>query len=158
MVAKNVKAKGLGANVSSSDGKDVFKGSEVAKGNTGVELCWYEPSKFKKLTKEQKVELAEWNKSNPKKDCTTKKRKAGEKNSKQSKTQNELSTAMLESQTVGLTAMNAKIASMTVGPTVGPSSETSFASTVTFNPQFMAESHEVWLNKHELCWLGSSWF
>ena len=50
---------------------------------------------------------------------------------------------MVESQTADLTAMNAKIASMTVGPTAGPSSETSFASTVTFNPQVMAESHEV---------------
>ena len=50
---------------------------------------------------------------------------------------------MVESQTAGLTAINAKIASMTVGPTVGPSSETSVASTVTFNPQVLAESHEV---------------
>ena len=52
MIAKNVKAKGLGANVSSSDGKVVVKGSEVTKGTTGVELHWHEPSKFKKLTKE----------------------------------------------------------------------------------------------------------
>jgi hypothetical protein len=72
-----------------------------------------------------------------------KKRKTGEKNSKQSKAWNELLAAMVESQTAGLTAINAKIASMTVGPTIGPSSETSVASTVTFNPQVMAESHEV---------------
>ena len=117
MVANNVKAKGLGENVSSSDDKVVVKGSEVTKGTTGIELCWYEPSKFKKLTKEKKVELAEWNRSNPKKDGTTKKRKAGEKNSKQSKARNEMLTAMVESQTAGLTAMNAKIALMTVGPT-----------------------------------------
>ena len=39
--------------------------------------------------------------------------------------------------------MNAKIASMTVVPTVGPSGEASVASTVTFNPQVMDESHEV---------------
>ena len=39
--------------------------------------------------------------------------------------------------------MNAKIASMTVGPTVGPLSETSVASTATFTPQVMAESHGV---------------
>jgi hypothetical protein len=90
-----VKAKGLGANVSSSNFKVVVKGGEVTKGNTGADLCWYEPSKFKKLTKEQKVELAEWNKSNPKKDGTMKKLKAGEKNSKQSKAQNELLTAMV---------------------------------------------------------------
>ena len=40
-------------------------------------------------------------------------------------------------------AMNAKIASMTVGLSVGPSSETSVGSTITFNPQVMTESHEV---------------
>ena len=83
MVAKNVKDKGLGVNVSSSDGKPVAKASEVTKGSTGVELRWHEPSKFKLLTKEQKVELTAWNKSNPKKDSTQKKRKANEKNSKQ---------------------------------------------------------------------------
>ena len=37
VAAKNVKAKGLGANVSSSDGKPVPKASEVTKGSTGVE-------------------------------------------------------------------------------------------------------------------------
>ena len=85
LVAKNVKAKGLRVNVSSSDGKPVAKASEVTKSSTGVEFRWHEPSKFKLLTKEQKVELAAWNKSNLKKDGTTKKRKADEKNSKQSK-------------------------------------------------------------------------
>ena len=50
---------------------------------------------------------------------------------------------MVESQTAGLTAINAKIASMTVGPTMGPSSETSVGSTITFNPHVMSESHEV---------------
>jgi hypothetical protein len=143
VVAKNVKAKGLGVNVSSSDGKPVAKASEVTKGSTGVELRWHEPSKFKLLTKEQKVELATWNKSNPKKDGTQKKRKANETNSKQSKAQNELMAAMVESQTAGLTALNAKIASMTVGPTVGPSGETSVGSTITSNPHVMFESHEV---------------
>ena len=60
VVAKNAKAKGLGANVSSSEGKVVVKGGgAVSKGKTGVELWWHEPSKFRKLTKEQKVELAE---------------------------------------------------------------------------------------------------
>ena len=74
--AKNLKAKGLGVNVSCSDGKPIAKASEVTKGSTGVELCWHEPSKFKLLTKGQKVELAawNWNKSNPKKDGTQKKR------------------------------------------------------------------------------------
>ena len=65
-----MKSKGLGANVSSSDGKPVAKASEVTTGSTGVELCWNEPSKFKLPPKEQKVELAAWNESNPKKDGT----------------------------------------------------------------------------------------
>ncbi len=62
VVAKNVKTKGLGVNVSSSD-VTVAKAGVVTKGSTGVELRWHEPSKFKLLTKEQKVELAAWNKS-----------------------------------------------------------------------------------------------
>ncbi len=40
----------------------------VTVGKTGVELCWYEPEKFSKLTKEQKAELSVWNKNNPKKE------------------------------------------------------------------------------------------
>ncbi len=113
VVAKNVKAKGLGVNVSSSD-VTVAKAGVVTKGSTGVELCRYEPNKFKLLTKEQKVKLAAWNKSNPKKDGSQKKRKAEGENAKQSKNRNELMAAMVESQTAGLTAINAKIASMTV--------------------------------------------
>ena len=50
---------------------------------------------------------------------------------------------MVESQTAGLTAINAKIVSMTVGPTAGPSSETLVGGTIPFNPQVMTESHEV---------------
>ena len=72
-----------------------------------------------------------------------KKRKADEKNSRQSKARNELLAAMVESQTAGLTAINAKIALMTVGPTVGTSSETSVGSTITYYPHVMSESHEV---------------
>jgi hypothetical protein len=109
----------LGGNVSSSDAT-VAKAGIVTKGSTGVELRWHEPSKFKLLTKEQKVELAAWNKSNPKKDGNQKKRKADGTNAKQSKARNELMAAMVESQTAGLTDINAKIASMTVGPTEGP--------------------------------------
>ena len=126
----------------------------MTKGTTGVELCWHEASKFKKLTKEQKVELAAWNKSNPKKDSKPKKRKAGETNSKQSKARNELLTAMVESQTAGLTAINSKIASITVGLTIGPSSEASVASTVTFTPQVMAESHEVLAERARVALVG----
>jgi hypothetical protein len=143
VVAKNVKSKSLGATVSGSDGKPVVKGTEVVKGTTGVELRWHEPSKFKKLTKEQKVEPSAWNKSNPKKDSPTKKHKAGENNSKQSKAHNKLLAAMVESQSASMSAMNAKIASMTVGPTVGPSSDVSVGSTITFNPHVMTESHEL---------------
>ena len=51
--------------------------------------------------------------------------------------------AMVESQTTGLTAINAKIASMTVGPAQGPSSQVSVGSTITSNPHAMIESHEV---------------
>ncbi len=51
--------------------------------------------------------------------------------------------AMVESQTAGLTAINAKIASMTVGPTLVPSSQVSVGSTITYNPHVMFESHEV---------------
>ena len=50
---------------------------------------------------------------------------------------------MVDSQTAGLTAINAKIASMTVGPTLVPSSQTYFGSTITFNYHVMFESHEV---------------
>jgi hypothetical protein len=142
VVAKNVKAKGLGVNVSSSD-VTVAKEGVVTKGSTGVELCWHEPNKFKLLTKEQKVKLAAWNKSNPKKDGAQKKRKADGTNAKQSKARNELMAAMVESQTAGLTALNAKIATMTVGPPQGPSGQISVGSTITSNPHVMSESHEV---------------
>ena len=140
---KYAKAKGLGANVSSSEGKVAVKGSgTVTKGKTGVELRWHEPSKFRKLTKEQKIELEEWKKSNPKKDgSSTKKHKAGETNARQTKARNELLTAMVESQMAELTAMSAKIASLTVGsPT---DAVISAGGTVSFNPQAMIESHEV---------------
>ena len=42
-----------------------------------------------------------------------------------------------------MSAMNAKIASMTVGPAVGASSDVSVGSTITFNPHVMTESLEV---------------
>jgi hypothetical protein len=51
--------------------------------------------------------------------------------------------AMMDSQTARLTALNAKIASMTVGPATEPSSQTSVGSTITSNPHVMYESHEV---------------
>ncbi len=51
--------------------------------------------------------------------------------------------AMVESQPACLTAIDAKIASMTVGTTQGPSSQVSVGSTITSNPHDMFESHEV---------------
>jgi hypothetical protein len=157
VVSKNVKAKGLGVNVSSSD-VTVAMAGVVTKGSTGVELRWHEPKKFKLLTKEQKVELAARNKSHPKKDGAQKKCKVDGTNSKQSKSQNELLAAMVESQTAGLTAINAKIASMTVGPTSVPSCKISVGSTITSNPHVMSESQRYWLNKPELHRLRSSQF
>ena len=53
------------------------------------------PESSRNSPKSKKVELAEWNKSNPKKDGTTKKRKAGENNSKQFKAWNDLLIAMV---------------------------------------------------------------
>ncbi len=50
---------------------------------------------------------------------------------------------MVESQTAGLTAINAKIASLTVGPTLAPSGQISVGSTITSKPHVMFESHEV---------------
>ena len=64
-------------------------------------------------------------------------------NSKQSKAPKELLAAMVESQSASMSAMNAKIAYMTVGPTGGPSSDASVGSTINFNPHVMTESHEV---------------
>ena len=66
VVAKNVKAKGLGVDVSGTTGEKTAGGVTV--GKSGVELRWHEPEKFSKLSKEQKAELSEWNKTtNPKK-------------------------------------------------------------------------------------------
>jgi len=142
MVDKNAKAKGLGAKFSSSEGKVVKGSGTVTKGKTGVELCWHESSKYRKIIKEQKDELAEWNKNNPKKNGTsTKKCKAGETNVRQTKARNELLTAMVKSQMAGLTAMSVKIALLTVGsPT---DAVHSVGGTVSFNPQAMKESHKV---------------
>jgi hypothetical protein len=73
VVAKNAKAKGLGVNVLGTAADKPIIGATV--GKTGVELRWHEPQKFSKLTKEQKFELSEWNKTQPKQDggkkCTS---------------------------------------------------------------------------------------
>ncbi len=62
--------------------------------------------------------------------------------------------AMAESQTAGLTALNAKIASMTVGPTLVPSSQVSVGSTITSNPHVKLESHEVLAERARVASVG----
>ena len=67
VVTKNVKAKGLGVNVLATSGDKTSDG--VTMGKSGIELRWHEPQKFSKLSKEQKAELSEWDKTtNSKKD------------------------------------------------------------------------------------------
>ncbi len=82
VVAKNVKAKGLGVNLLETSG-DKSPGG-VTMGTSGVELRWHEPQKFSKLSKEQKAKLSEWNKStNSKKDGNKKtKSEKGKSNEK----------------------------------------------------------------------------
>jgi len=63
VVAKNAKAKGLGVNVLGIDAEKPVSGATVG---TGVKLHWHEPQKLSKLTKEQKFELSEWNKTQTK--------------------------------------------------------------------------------------------
>ena len=70
IVVKNAKAKGLGVNVLASTADKAAGGVTV--GKSGVELRWHEPQKFSKLTKEQKAELSEWNRNQPKKEGTRK--------------------------------------------------------------------------------------
>jgi hypothetical protein len=60
VAAKQGKKNSLGAKISGTAGK-VLTGS---KGKTGVTLCWHEPKLFRQLPKDQKEELAEWNKNN----------------------------------------------------------------------------------------------
>jgi hypothetical protein len=58
VVAKNVKAKGLGENVSGHDGKVVVKaGEEVTKGTTGVELVGMSPASSSYSPKSKKLSL-----------------------------------------------------------------------------------------------------
>jgi hypothetical protein len=128
IVAKNVKAKGLGVNVSATSG-DTTPGG-VTLGKSGAELRWYEPQKFSKLSKEQKTKLSEWNKStNSKKDGNKKtKSKKGKSNEKWkkarvaavSKANTVLMEAMSESNTAEMAVMKAALALMTGGTIPGP--------------------------------------
>ncbi len=63
VTAKSDKNKGFGAKVS---GTAAGVGAPTL-GKTGVKLCWHEPDKFNKLSKEEKKEAMEWNRNNPKK-------------------------------------------------------------------------------------------
>jgi hypothetical protein len=98
-------------------------------GKTGVELCWHEPQKFSKLTKEQKRELSKWNKNKtqPKRDVgnkrTSDKSKLADKWKKarvaSAKAQTELMEAMADSHSADMAVMNARIAGMTAIPPAG---------------------------------------
>jgi hypothetical protein len=120
VVAKNAKAKGLGVNVSGTAAEKPVSGATV--GKTGVELRWHEPQKFSKLTKEQKFELSEWNKTQPKRDSgkkrTSDRAKSADKWKKARvasvlKAQAELMEAMADSHSADMAVMNARIAGMT---------------------------------------------
>jgi hypothetical protein len=77
VVANNAKAKGLGVNFLAATADKAASGVTV--GNTGVELHWHDPQKFRKMTKDQKAEFSEWNKTQPKKNGSSSKRKRSNK-------------------------------------------------------------------------------
>ena len=149
VIAKNVKAKGLGVNVSATTGEKPPGG--VAMGKSGVELRWYEPQKFSKLSKEQKAELSEWNRTtNAKKDGGTKRSKydKGKSNEKWkkarvaavSKANTELIEAMSESHNAEMACMKATLASLIGGqiPGLPPSGAATgkVGSAVAFHPGY----------------------
>lgn len=148
VVAKNVKAKGLGVNVSATTGDKTAGGVTV--GKSGVELRWHEPQKFSKLSKEQKAELSEWNKTtNPQKDGGKKtKSERGKSNEKWkkariasvSKANKELMEAMTESHNADIACLRATVASMAGGSLPGPpptgATKVSVGSAVGFHPGY----------------------
>ena len=158
VVAKNAKAKGLGVNVSGTAADTPANGATV--GKTGVELRWHEPQKFSKLTKEQKLELSEWNKTQPKREGgkkrTSEKSKSNEKWKKArvasvSKAHTELMEAMADSHSADMAVMNARIAGMiaAIPPAAGVATGR-VGATVGFHPglqgpppSFIPESIDV---------------
>ena len=159
VVAKNAKAKGLGVNVSGTAADTPAKGATV--GKTGVELRWHEPQKFSKLTKEQKLELSEWNKTQPKREGgkkrTSEKSKSTDKWKKArvasvlSKANKELMEAMADSHSADMAVMNARIAGMiaAIPPAAGVATGR-VGATVGFHPglqgpppSFIPESIDV---------------
>ena len=158
VVAKNAKAKGLGVNVSGTAADMPAKGATV--GKTGVELRWHEPQKFSKLTKEQKLELSEWNKAQPKREGgkkrTSEKSKSTDTKWKKarvasvlSKANKELMEAMADSHSAEMAVMNARIAGMIAIPPAGVATGR-VGATVGFHPglqgpppSFIPESIDV---------------
>ena len=155
VVAKNAKAKGLGVNVLGTAAP--AKGATV--GKSGVELRWHEPQKFSKLTKEQKLELSEWNKTQPKREGgkkrTSEKSKSNEKWKKAcvasvSKAHIELMEAMADSHSAEMAVMNARIAGIIAIPPAAGVATGRVGATVGFHPglqgpppSFIPESIEV---------------
>jgi len=126
VVAKNAKAKGLGVNVSGTAAEKPVSGTTISK--TGMELCWHEPQKYSKLTKEQKFELSEWNKTQPKRDSGKKRTSDGAKSADKwkkarvasvSKAHAEIMESMVDSHSADMAVMNARIAGMTTIPPAG---------------------------------------
>ena len=122
VTAKSGKTKGFGAKVSGT----VAGIGAPTLGKTGVTLCWHEPDKFNKLSKEQKKEVMEWNRNNPKNKGAGK-RKTAEKTERRTKArvasvkaQDELIEAMAESHSAEINAMKARLSSMSVPPGVPP--------------------------------------
>jgi len=127
-------------------------------GKTGVELRWHEPQKFSKLKKEQKFELSEWNKTQPKRDGGKKRSsdraKSADKWKKArvasvSKACAEIMEAMSDSHSADMAVMNAMIAGMTTIPPAGVATGR-VGATVGFHlglhrppPSFTPESIEV---------------
>ncbi len=121
VTAKNGKNKGLNAKVSET----VANVGAPTVGKTGVKLCWHEPDKFNKLSQEQKKEVMEWNRNNPRKPGG--KRKTSEKTERRTiarvasaKTRDDLIVAMAESYTAEMAFMNARLSSTSVTPGVPP--------------------------------------
>jgi len=113
VTAKSGKNKGFGAKVSGT----VAGVGAPTLGKTGVTLCWHEPDKVNKLSKEQKKEVMEWNRNNPKKGAG--KRKTADKTERRTKArvasvkaQDELIEAMAESHSAEINAMKARLSSM----------------------------------------------
>jgi hypothetical protein len=143
VAAKNSKAKGLGVNVSATDGKP---SGGVTKGSTGVELRWHESEKFKLLPKDQQQELQAWKATQPKYEGGARKRKGTKpftrdksKRAKvgSTKATTKLFEAMTESHDAQMELMNVKLASLVSSGVPGvlpPVGAPKVGAAVGFNP------------------------